>query len=118
MNATFSWSRSGGPGSNLAQITKVAHAALDSQIIKDTDPFVPFRTGMLASSPIRAGSQVGLIEYKTPYARSCYYGVNWNFRKVFHPQATHHWLEKAKVIWFRQWVRIVNYILTRGGLRP
>jgi hypothetical protein len=111
-NASFNWNR-GGAMSEFQNRARVAHAALDSQIIKDTDPYVPFRTGMLASSPIRS-SEIGLIRYNTPYARKCYYGVHINFRKVFHPKATHHWLEKSKPIWFRQWVRIVTRLMTRG----
>ena len=93
---------------------EIAHAALDSQVIKDTNPFVPFRTGTLASSPLRS-SRVGLIRYSTPYATRVYYGEGFNFRKVHHPQATHHWLEKSKAIWLPRWIRIVVRVLTGGG---
>jgi hypothetical protein len=78
--------------------------------MKDTDPYVPFRTGVLAGSPM-TNSHVGVINYATPYARRLYYGVGMNFRRAFHPQATHHWLEKSKAIWIKRWTQIVNYIL-------
>ena len=112
MTASFNWTGKG-VGGRLPGRRGIAHAALDSQIIKDTDPFVPFRTGMLASSPLRS-SQPGIIHYNTPYARSCYYGVGWNFRKAFHPQATWRWLEKSKPIWIKRWTRIVASILAGG----
>jgi hypothetical protein len=92
-----------------------AHAALDSQIIKDTDPFVPFRTGALASSPMRAGGKVGEIVYATPYARRLYNSSGYNFRKSHHPQATDHWFEKAKAVWLPEWVRITMMELTGRG---
>ena len=94
----------------------MAHAALDSQIIKDTSPYVPMATGTLNSSPMRH-SVVGEIKYQTPYARRLYYGEGFNFRKVPHPQATHHWFEKAKSVWLGQWTRICARILL-GRDRP
>jgi hypothetical protein len=110
MSSKFNWNRGAGPGRNVKNRESVAHAALDSQVMKDTDPYVPFRTGMLAGSPMRT-SKVGLIRYSTPYARKCYYGDSFNFRKVFHPQAASRWLEKSRAVWMRQWTRIVNHIL-------
>lgn len=94
----------------------LAHAALDSQIIKDTEAFVPMDTGTLVSSALRH-SVVGEIKYSTPYARRLYYGEGFNFRKIPHPQATHHWFEKAKAVWLGQWTRICLMILA-GRDRP
>ena len=91
---------------------KKAHAALDAQIIKDTDPFVPFKTGMTASSVVRS-STLGAIRYTTKYARSIYYGMNLNFNRAKHPQAGPKWFEKSKAIWLRRWNHIVK-TLTRG----
>jgi len=102
-------------GAKFKSSLKSAHEALDSQIIKNTTPFVPFRTGMLSSSPIRAKTKTGEIVYKTPYARRLYYGESFNFNKTFHPQATAKWLEKAKAIWYRQWVNVVAKILKGGS---
>ena len=114
-NARFEWNRRS-PARGLPARLRMAHAALDSQIIKDTDPYVPFRTGATASSPMR-GSSVGIIRYTTPYARKIYYGAGFNFRRAFHPQATHHWLEKRMAIWMRAWTRIVARLLARGMAR-
>lgn len=111
-DARFRWNRNG-PAHRLPDRLTMAHAALDSQIMKDTDPFVPFRTGATASSPMR-GSDVGQIRYTTPYANRIYYGENFNFRRTFHPQATHHWLEVSKALWMAKWTRLVIALLTRG----
>lgn len=92
----------------------VAHAALDSQIIKDTDKNVPLRTGMLASSPLRA-SKVGEIVYDTPYARRLYYGDGMNFNQIFHSKAGPRWLDRAKGVWKDKWTALVARIL--GGKR-
>jgi hypothetical protein len=112
-NAAFRWSRTSA-GNNIVAKKKVAHAALDSQIIKDTDPFVPYRYGFLAKSALLS-REVGLIRYAMPYAKRCYYGVTFRFRKSKHPQATHHWLERSKAIWLKQWTRIVTYFLMQRG---
>jgi hypothetical protein len=92
-----------------------AHEELDSQIVKDSNPYVPFRTGALASSPIRAKRQVGEIRYATPYAKRLYYGDDLNFNRTFHPQAGPRWLERAKAIWLDAWTRLVAKILMRGS---
>ena len=74
-----------------------AQAMLTGRIIKDTDPFVPMDTGMLAVTPREASDfENGIIVYDRPYARRLYYGETFNFAADRHPKATHHWFEKAK----------------------
>lgn len=90
-------------------------AWLDARIIRDTDPFVPMDTGMLASSSIRASEPgTGEVVYDTPYAQKLYSGVTMNFSRDKHPQATHHWHEKAKSIWLDAWGRGVARLM--GGI--
>ena len=87
---------------------------LDKRVVQDTDKFVPMDIGMLAGSPRRAtefGS--GKVVYDTPYARRQYYGVNFNFSRDKHPNATHHWFEKAKSIFLKYWVSGVARVM--GG---
>ena len=67
---------------------------LDNEVIKDFNPYVPFRYGELARSAIRhtiIGS--GAIVYKTPYAKKVYESNGWNFNTNIHPLATDHWAE-------------------------
>ncbi|UQZ90206.1 minor capsid protein [Deltaproteobacteria bacterium Smac51] len=103
--------------SGRAKRLRTAHAALDTQIIMDTNPYVPFRTGLLASSPFRSGKKVGEIIYDTPYAKRMYYGDKFNFSIAHHPQATSRWLEKSKALWKDKWRNLVKKILSRGGAR-
>ena len=51
-----------------------AQAALDSEVLRYADPYVPFRTGMLKESGI-AGTVIGSGEvvYNAPYAKKQYY---------------------------------------------
>ncbi len=59
-DAKLVWKGSG-PARRIAVTKAVAQAALDSQVIKDTNPLVPFRTGMLATSPDRTWGKMGTI---------------------------------------------------------
>ena len=84
INAEFQWNNRNRISGNIERAQKY----LDSQVLKDTDKYVPMRTGILAKSGIigtRIGS--GEIEYSAPYARKVYYGVNINFSKSRHPLA-------------------------------
>lgn len=100
---------------------KTAQKWLDERIVKDSNPFVPFDTGLLAGSPGRAtqfGS--GRIVYDEPYARRLYRGEHFTFSRDKHPKATHHWTEKAKSIFLDSWGWGVAKILGgrwRGGGR-
>ncbi|MDR2611378.1 MAG: minor capsid protein [Deltaproteobacteria bacterium] len=118
METRFRWERGGGPG-NPPRRLEVAHQALDTQVVRDTEPFVPMDTGALARSAALPSvkRKVGEIRYQTPYARRCYYGEGFNFRRLHHPQATHHWLEKAKAIYMPRWARAVAAILRGKGGR-
>lgn len=109
LETSFRWTPGRGPSAVKREIS-VAHQALDTQVIMRTEPFVPFRTGHLNRSVSR-GAEPGEIRYDVPYARRCYRGEGFDFRRTFHPQATHHWLEKAKAVYMPEWTRIVVNIL-------
>lgn len=95
-----------------------AQFLLDSQIVEDTSPYVPFRTGTMDSSVLRA-SRIGEgeIVYDTPYARHMYYGVHYrtgkrfNFNKRFHPLASEQWFEQAKTAYLEKWQNTVKEVL-------
>ena len=95
---------------------KVAEAQrwLDERVAKDSDPFVPMDTGMLAGSVRESGIPgSGVIVYNTPYAHRLYCGESFNFSRDRHPKATHHWFEKAKSIFLESWGQGVAAII--GG---
>jgi hypothetical protein len=78
---------------------------LDNEVLKDSDPYVPMRTGNLRNSGIR-GTNVGSgrVIYNAPYASKCYYG-HMNFSKAKHPQACRQWFEKAKAANKAKWIK-------------
>lgn len=85
---------------------------LDNEVLKDSDPYVPMRTGNLAGSGIR-GTAIGNGEiiYNAPYARKVYYARNANFSKAHHEQACAQWFEKAKAAKKKDWIKGVNKIV-------
>lgn len=70
-----------------------ARMLLKNEIVKDTDKFVPFRTGYLKNSAIRSiSSKDDAIIYKGPYARFLYYG------RVMVGVITHRpWAKKGEI---------------------
>lgn len=92
-----------------------AQKYLDSEVLRDSAPYVPFRTGNLMNSG-NTGTVIGSGEvvYNAPYARRVYYGTSMNFSKLKHPQATAQWFEKAKATKKDAWLSGVKRII-RGG---
>lgn len=82
---------------------------LDSQVIVDSTPYVPMRTGALYRSAI-TGNDIGsgMVVWDTAYARRCYYGFDMNFRKDKHPKAQAQWFEAAKATCKLTWIRIAK----------
>ena len=106
----WSWFEGGAGKGGMRRRKDFVHAALDSQIIKDTNLYVPMRTGMLASSPARS-SKVGEIVYDTPYAKKQYYNDGATFNRSLHPHAGPRWLERSKAIWLPKWIELVRKLL-------
>ena len=90
---------------------KRAQAWLDNEVLKDSDQYVPFRTGKLAQSGI-IGTVIGSgkVIYNAPYARRLYYG-NYNFYKEEHKRASSQWFEKAKAVNKPKWINGVNKLM-------
>ncbi|WJQ02860.1 minor capsid protein [Geobacillus stearothermophilus] len=86
-----------------------AQHALDQQVLKDSNYFIPFDTGELMRSSLRA-SQIGqgLIVWDTPYARRLYYNPQYNFRKDKNPNAQGLWFEAAKTQHYQEWVELAQ----------
>lgn len=89
-----------------------AQKFLDNEVLKDSAPYVPMRTGNLMNSGI-TGTNIGSgkVVYNAPYAKCMYYGVNFHFSKDKHPQACAQWFEKAKSVKKDAWLEGVNKIM-------
>lgn len=88
-----------------------AQAALDVQVIKDSNYFCPEDEGTLQASALTA-SRIGQghVEWNTPYAREQYYSKP-NKSQDRNPHARMKWFEVAKAQWLKHWLR-----LTQGAL--
>lgn len=107
LNAHFQWN----DRNRLPRNVEKAQKYLDSQVLKDTDKYVPMRTGILVKSGIlgtRIGS--GEIQYIAPYAKKLYYGVNIRFGKSRHPLACAKWFEASKAVNKKTWIEEVRRI--------
>jgi hypothetical protein len=117
------------PGGGLdvsARRVRLVHQALDSQILRDTEQYVPMDKGNLTRSVSHASS-VGRLVWAAPYAKYQYYGKSrkgnpLNYRRdgAPHPKARAKWLEASKRIWMLHWTRICLALLTGrnpGGTR-
>ena len=119
----------------LAESCTRAESIVGQQVIKDTAPFVPARTGSLT---IRTRLDGNKIIYPGPYARFLYYGkvmvdpqtgstfapkggtkVLTNrdlvFSKAMHPQAQSHWFEASKAQNMEKWVRVADKAVKKFG---
>lgn len=85
-----------------------AQMILDTQVLKDTTPYVPRDTGTLAQSGQRAsrlGS--GKLEWDAPHARAQYYRLP-NKARDKHPLAVMRWFEHSKSANKAAWVRVAK----------
>ncbi|MBO1515603.1 minor capsid protein [Metabacillus bambusae] len=81
-----------------------AQFALDQQVLKDSNYFIPKQEAYLEKSGIlhsRIGT--GHIEWKTPYARRLYYNPQYDFSKDVNPNAQGLWFEAAKALHRKDW---------------
>lgn len=113
---------SNGPGFNvnielniveqMKEKTKKAQIALDNQIVKDSNYFVPEDTGNLQGSALLASPiGEGKIIWNTPYARRLYYNPQYKFSKDKNPHAQGLWFEAAKQSHKSNWIKLVNDIM-------
>lgn len=121
----------------LANQTKQAKRILKNEIVKDTEKFVPMRSGFLKNSIMRSiQSNDDFIIYNTPYARFLYYGYvmigkitkrPWarrgetkikTDRKIqygkVHPLACSHWFERSKALNKDKWIKLAKKVYKNG----
>lgn len=70
------------------------HKKISAVTKKYCEPYVPFRTGMLAVH--KAEVHEGYVLYNVPYAKKMYENRGGRINKTFHPRATDHW-DKAMI---------------------
>jgi hypothetical protein len=86
-----------------------AQFALDNQVLKDSNFFIPKREAYLdASGVLHSRIGKGHIEWKTPYARRLYYNPQYNFSKDVNPHAQGLWFEAAKATHKPGWVELIQ----------
>jgi hypothetical protein len=101
-------------GRRQEEAREQAQFALDQQVLKDSNFFIPKREAYLEASGImhsRLGK--GHIEWKTPYARRLYYNPQYNFSKDVNPNAQGLWFEAAKAIHHREWAETAGVPYSR-----
>jgi hypothetical protein len=94
--------------SRLSSGVGQAQKALDLQVMKDCDPYVPADTLNLANTARRAtdvGS--GEIVWEGPYAAKQYYELPHKSRDR-HPLAVTRWFEHAKAARKAAWIRVAK----------
>lgn len=94
---------------SMEKTIKLGQFALDQQVAKDSNFFVPKDTSALEGSVISSSNfGSGVISWSTPYARRLYYGTNFKFSKDKNPNASALWFERAKAMRKRKWVEIAK----------
>ena len=86
-----------------------AQMKLDQQVLSDSNYYVPLKTSVLQkSAQINTVIGSGIVRWKTPYARTQYYGVNFDHSQQKNPNACAKWFEAAKARKMKQWEKLVN----------
>lgn len=85
-----------------------AQKILDTQVLKDCEPYVPMQSGALKDSGI-TGTTIGsgTIKYQSKYAAAQYYGMP-NKSTNAHPMAIMRWFEACKAVRKAAWLRVVK----------
>ena len=90
------------------------------KIIKDTDEYVPYKTGELANNvEASVESDVGKINYLVPYASYAFYpiapsGVPKQYTKTVHTKAQGYPLDKSAEEHEEEWLKYFKEVLLNG----
>lgn len=84
-----------------------AQKVLDSEVLRCSNKYVPFRSGNLRDSGI-SGTVLGSgkVIYNAPYAKKQYYALNYH-----HAQGCALWFEKAKAVHKGDWLNTANAVV-------
>jgi len=95
-----------------------AQRFVDNEVLRLSNPFIPFRTGMLIKSGI-LGTDIGsgTVEWIAPYARAQYYSPRKpGSTSPDEPLRGPHWFERMKTIWKGKIIAGARRIAGRGKL--
>lgn len=93
----------------LKAAVKRAQMKLDTQVLADSNYFVPKDSTMLEKSGIiNTAMGGGLVSWKADYARRQYYGDSFDHSKQRNSSACARWFEAAKARWLEKWRKLVN----------
>lgn len=90
------------------RIADTVQAPLDTQVLKDSNYYIPKDTGALEQSGVRH-SQIGrgVIIWKMPYVRKQYFDLPHKSTET-NPNARMRWFEVAKAQFKRAWINLAN----------
>ncbi|MBO7404240.1 MAG: hypothetical protein J6V24_04700 [Clostridia bacterium] len=100
----------------IAAIGPAVGRALGEAVIASSEPYVPWRTGRLASSVtlnVREDG-TGEVRWTAPYAEECYYASR-PFSRRIHPLATARWFEAAKAADSPAWIAAAQGAVKTGA---
>ncbi len=83
---------------------KTANANMLNSIKSDTEPLVPYRTGVLSNSATIDYSN-NTLTYTAGYAGHVYTNSNAKFNTSVHPQAQAYWLRDSIAINKEKWLK-------------
>lgn len=83
--------------------------ALDQQVLKDSNFYIPKDQGYLEqSSLLHSKIGEGNLVWRTPYARPLYWNPQYNFSKDRNPNARGLWFEAAKSTRLQNWLKVAK----------
>ncbi|MFZ4452085.1 minor capsid protein [Salibacterium aidingense] len=93
----------------IGKLGEEGQKALDSQILKDSNNYVPMDEENLMKSGIRnTNPGEGQVIWDTSYAKRLYHNPQYNFSKDRNPQAQGLWFEAAKSNHLKDWEKILS----------
>lgn len=88
---------------------KRAQLALDQQVAKDSNYYVPMYKGSLRDSVFVSSSMgKGQLIWSVEYAKRLYHGEGFNFSKDRNPNARAKWFEAANAVRLKEWEAVAN----------
>lgn len=83
-----------------------ARQIVKNQVVKDTDPYVPFDTGKTAETGRNSStSDDEYIRYTTDYSRIIYYDEDRVYSKRKHSLAIAKWFDVSKAVNKSKWIK-------------
>jgi hypothetical protein len=88
---------------------KFGQRVLDTQVLKDSNFFIPMDNHFLERSGIMHSKLgEGVIMWQTVYSRRLYYNPQYKFSKDKNPNAQGLWFEAAKALYKKKWLKMAD----------